>query len=218
MVTGTCHTDTDPLPDDLGTGLVGSAEASNECRKNVMCTQLTALHPGTANAPTADHQAEAVITQLLQFNDNSRLDSANKAVICQEAVVPTTLRERLGECAANKLLPLTNSVSDKDCFRVHLEFAAPKKGIGKRMILQQCFGEAEEALGLSNLAASATHVKDLENGTAGLCLVSTHVENMQQMQNQSDQDAKFCLTVTLLSSMFLQLAPPTPATICCKRT
>ena len=70
----------------LGTGLVGSAEVSKERRKKVICTQLAALRPHTA----ADSQIDALITQLLQLNDNPRLDSADRAVIGQEAVAPTT--------------------------------------------------------------------------------------------------------------------------------
>lgn len=181
MVAGTLHSTARPprtLNSQLGLGPTSAAAVLAEQRERVLYRQLPALRPSTGGGTTRggrgalphpppssnnmDPFMAALITQIVQLNDNSRTDREDCQEAREQAARPKTVRERFQGYITDKLLILTDSLTDDDLPSVYHKLAARQKGTSKRVILQQAYDLAADELQLNRLPASPSHVLDLD--------------------------------------------------------
>jgi len=116
----------------------------------------------TPNSRSTDDR-NALISHVAEMNDNARLERLDRQSIRQRADQPTTVREKCHDCATDKSLRLAEVQIDEDLPLVFHELAARKKGMSKRLILQQAFDVTRNALNLNQLLASPSHIIDMES-------------------------------------------------------
>jgi len=165
MVATTKHSTTSNsrvLLDHLGIAEVGNSGVLSDRRNRVLYSYLLALIPptmGTASNP----QMHALISHVVEMNGNTRLERVDRQALRRKAEQPTTIRERYHDYATDKLLRLTEVGLNEDLPLGCHELTARKKGMSKRLILQQAFDVTQNALNLNQFLASPTHVIDLES-------------------------------------------------------
>lgn len=160
----------------LGLGPTSSAAVLAERRDRVLLQQLPALRPSNGGGLGSggplpqqmngmshmDPFMAALIAQVAQLNDHTRIDREDRREYREKAALPKTVRERFQDYVTDKLMSLTDSVLDEDLPRIYHALAGRQKSVSKRMLLQQEYDLTAEELNLDRLPASASHVLDLD--------------------------------------------------------